>query len=121
MRSTRPSQSKAQRGLQLRRRPWLWPWLLQVGLAGLVGLVGLLGLVGTGPTGAYAADKWSTPYDGVKLLHRTTASPKWSIWVLVIDTTIAGVQLDATTSAQRKQKTSHQTSLNSCLMTALQV
>ncbi len=106
MRSTRPSQSKAQRGLQLRRRPWLWPWLLQVGLAGLVGLVGLLGLVGTGPTGAYAADKWSTPYDGVKLLHRTTASPKWSIWVLVIDTTIAGVQLDATTSAQRKQKTS---------------
>lgn len=72
-----------------------WPSLLLV-----------VALLLAGPLAAHAADKWSTPFDGVKLLHRTTSSPKWNIYVLVVDTTVAGVQLDATTSSQRKQKTS---------------
>ncbi|MBI5607589.1 MAG: phosphodiester glycosidase family protein [Deltaproteobacteria bacterium] len=56
---------------------------------------------------ATAGDKWTQPFDGVKQLHRTTSSPKWSIHALVIDTTVAGVTLDATASSQRKQKTSN--------------
>jgi exopolysaccharide biosynthesis protein len=58
------------------------------------------------PAVARAGDTWTTPFDGVKLLHRTTSSPKWNIHVLVIDTAVAGVKLDATASSQRKQKTS---------------
>ena len=75
-------------------------WLIAARVA--TAFVALLLTLGSG----HAADKWSTPFDGVKLLHRTTASPKWSIYVLVVDTTIAGVQLDSSNSAQRKQKTS---------------
>ncbi len=56
---------------------------------------------------AAAGDKWTQPFDGVKQLHRTTSSPKWSVHALIIDTSVAGVSLDATASAQRKQKTSN--------------
>jgi hypothetical protein len=55
---------------------------------------------------ARGKDVWSTPFEGVKQLHRTTATPKWSIHALVIDTTAAGIVLDATATSQRKQKTS---------------
>ena len=59
------------------------------------------------PSLSLAGDKWTQPFDGVKQLHRTVASPKWSIHALVIDTMVPGVTLDATASGQRKQKTSN--------------
>lgn len=54
-------------------------------------------------TGAVAADKWTKPFAGVRMLHRTTTSPKWDIHVLEVDLTMPGVSLRATTSAQRKR------------------
>lgn len=57
-------------------------------------------------TAAVAADTWTTPYLGVKRLHRVTASPAQNINALVIDLTVPGVKLEATTSAQRKRTVS---------------
>ena len=62
-------------------------------------------LLGAWP--AHAGDTWTTPFDGVKHLHRTVGSPKWNIHALVVDTTVPGVTLDATASSQRKQKPSN--------------
>jgi hypothetical protein len=52
---------------------------------------------------ALAADTWSEPFDGVRRLHRTTASPKWDIHVLVVDLTVPGVRFSSTSSGQRKR------------------
>jgi hypothetical protein len=55
---------------------------------------------------ARAGDTWTTPYDGVKHLHRTTTGPSMNIRALVIDLTVPGVHFAATTSTQRKRTTS---------------
>ncbi|MGZ3451644.1 MAG: phosphodiester glycosidase family protein [Polyangiales bacterium] len=52
---------------------------------------------------ARAGDTWTNPYDGVKRLYRTTASPAEHIHALVVDLTVPGVHFTATTSAQRKR------------------
>lgn len=52
---------------------------------------------------AAAADVWSTPYDGVRLLDRTTTGPAERIHALEITLGTPGVRLEATTTAQRKQ------------------
>jgi hypothetical protein len=55
---------------------------------------------------AVAGDTWTSPYLGVKALHRTTSSPVWNIHALVVDLTVPGVRLQSTTSAQRRRTTS---------------
>lgn len=60
-------------------------------------LVGLL----VWPAAARAADSWSTPFSGIKRLHRKTSSQ--NINVLVIDLCAAGVSLRATASSERKR------------------
>jgi hypothetical protein len=52
---------------------------------------------------ARAADTWTTPYDGVKLLARTTTGPAERVHALVVDLTVPGVRLEATASGQRKR------------------
>jgi hypothetical protein len=52
---------------------------------------------------ARAGDTWTTPYDGVKHLHRTTSSPVWNIHALVIDLTVPGIKLGSTTTTQRQR------------------
>ena len=52
---------------------------------------------------AHAGDTWTTPFDGVKHLHRTTTGPTWNVHALVVDLAAPGVKLGATTSAQRKK------------------
>ena len=52
---------------------------------------------------ASAGDTWTTPYDGVKHLHRTTTSPVWNIHVLVVDLATPGVHFGATKTDQRKR------------------
>ena len=51
---------------------------------------------------ASAADTWTTPFAGVRRLHRTTATP-WNINALVIDLSTPGVRLQSTASAQRRR------------------
>lgn len=51
---------------------------------------------------ANAGDTWTTPFVGVRHLHRTTATP-WNIHALVVDLTAPGVKLQSTTSAQRQR------------------
>lgn len=55
------------------------------------------------PAVAHAGDTWTTPYDGVKRLLRTTTSPNWRIHALVVDLTVPGVRLESTQSSQRKR------------------
>ena len=62
------------------------------GHRGLLGWAAALMFAWAAP--ATANDVWTTPFEGVKQLHRTTATPKWSIHALVIDTTAPGVMLD---------------------------
>ncbi|MBK7397791.1 MAG: phosphodiester glycosidase family protein [Myxococcales bacterium] len=54
-------------------------------------------------SGAHAADTWSTPYDGVKLLKRVTTGPNEHVSALVVDLGVPGVRLESTTSSQRKR------------------
>ncbi len=60
-------------------------------------------LVGIAPA-ALAADTWSTPFPGVKRLHRKTSNQ--NINALVIDLCTPGVSLRATASAERKRTVS---------------
>jgi len=62
----------------------------------------MLGHLG-GP--AWATDTWTTPWPGIKRLHRKTSSQ--NINVLVVDLCAAGVSLRATASSERKRKTSN--------------
>lgn len=55
------------------------------------------------PAAAHAGDTWTTPYDGVKRLLRTTTGPNWRIHALVVDLTVPGVHFEATQSSQRKR------------------
>jgi len=55
---------------------------------------------------AHAGDTWTTPYDGVRHLHRTTTGPTWNLHALVVDLTVPGVHLASTATAQRKRTTS---------------
>lgn len=54
------------------------------------------------PSTARAADTWTTPYDGVKRLLRTTTTPN-RIHALVVDLSVPGVRFEATATAQRKR------------------
>jgi MYXO-CTERM domain-containing protein len=51
---------------------------------------------------ASAGDTWTTPYDGVRHLHRTTSSPSWNIHALVVNLSTPGVHFGATKTDQRK-------------------
>ncbi|MFL5319742.1 MAG: phosphodiester glycosidase family protein, partial [Myxococcaceae bacterium] len=51
---------------------------------------------------ASATDTWTTPFAGVKHLHRTTSTP-WNIHALVVDLTVPGVKLQSTASSQRQR------------------
>jgi uncharacterized protein (TIGR03382 family) len=55
---------------------------------------------------ASAADTWTTPFDGVKRLHRVQGSPAEVVHALVVDLTIPGVHFEATKSTQRQRTTS---------------
>lgn len=51
---------------------------------------------------ALAGDTWTSPFIGVKRLHRVTANP-WNINVLVVDLNVPGVKFASTASSQRKR------------------
>ena len=55
---------------------------------------------------AQAKDTWTEPFDGVRRLRRSVASPRWEIHALVADLTVPGVRFTSTTSSQRKRTTS---------------
>ncbi len=55
---------------------------------------------------AAAADVWTTPFDGVRQLRRTTTSPAWRVHALELDLDAPGVSLRATKSGERKQRPS---------------
>jgi MYXO-CTERM domain-containing protein len=69
-------------------------------------IAALAALVLVAPAAALAADTWTTPFTGVRHLHRTVASPLWHLNVLEVDLTVSGVHLGSTTSAQRKRTAS---------------
>jgi MYXO-CTERM domain-containing protein len=74
-------------------------------LARLIALALLAPLLG--PSVARAGDTWTTPFNGVRRLHRTTTSPrKWNVNALVIDLDAAGVKLGVTPYAQKGKRTS---------------
>lgn len=56
-----------------------------------------------GDASSWAADKWTTPFTGGRLLHRTTTNPAWNIHVLEVKLDTPGVTLRSTTTAERKQ------------------
>jgi uncharacterized protein (TIGR03382 family) len=55
---------------------------------------------------AQAGDSWSTPYAGVRHLHRTTSSPTWNVHALVVDLNVAGVRLGVTPYSLKGHTTS---------------
>jgi len=55
---------------------------------------------------AWATDTWSTPFDGVRRLHRTQSSPAEVVHALFIDLSTPGVHFEATASSQRKRTAS---------------
>ena len=55
------------------------------------------------PATARAGDTWTTPYDGVKRLLRTTTGPNWRIHVLQVDLTVPGIHFESTSTSQRKR------------------
>jgi len=55
------------------------------------------------PAVARAGDTWTTPYDGVRRLLRTSTGPNWRIHALVVDLSVPGVRFEATQSSQRKR------------------
>jgi hypothetical protein len=85
--ATRGCPSSAKRAIQ---------WVMRAIASLLIALVCLL------PSFARAGDSWSTPFGGVKRLHRTTSAPL-NINVLVIDLTTPNLRLSSTTSAQRQR------------------
>ena len=54
-------------------------------------------------TTAAAGDTNTAPFDGVRRLHRTQASPAEVVNALFVDLTVPGVHFEATSSAQRKR------------------
>src|SRR5687768_8169739 len=54
------------------------------------------------PPPAFAADTWTTPFGGVRRLHRTTTTP-WNINALVIDLNATGVRLRSTATGERRR------------------
>lgn len=65
------------------------------------GVVIALAIVGA-PAVASAADTWSEPHPGIRMLRRTTNTP-WRIWALEIDLCASGVSLRATKSEERQR------------------
>ena len=57
-------------------------------------------------TSAGAADVWTTPFPGVKLLHRTTTAPALDAWVAQIDTCAAGISFRVATPGETGRTTS---------------
>jgi hypothetical protein len=70
-------------------------WALAAGLAALLGATST----------AQAADTWTTPFAGVKRLHRT-GPDKLNIEAAVIDLCAAGVSVRHTAFEERQKKTS---------------
>ncbi|MBI2387982.1 MAG: phosphodiester glycosidase family protein [Deltaproteobacteria bacterium] len=60
-------------------------------------------LLAFAPSLAHAADTWTTPYDGVRRLLRTSSAPNWRVHALVVDLSVPGIKLESTQSAQRKR------------------
>lgn len=58
------------------------------------------------PASASAADTWSTPHPGVRMLTRTVGSPSWRIWALEIDLCASGIAVRATQSSERQRTVS---------------
>ncbi len=56
----------------------------------------------SGATPALAADTWTTPHPGLRLLHRTTTAPL-QIWSLQVDTCARGVRHRATKEDERQR------------------
>ncbi len=52
---------------------------------------------------ARAGDTWTNPYDGVKLLQRTTTGPNQRVFALVVDLATPGIRFGSTTTTQRKR------------------
>lgn len=50
---------------------------------------------------AAAHDEWSVPFKGVRLLHRSSAQPRWNINAVVIDLNAPGVRISATAPEER--------------------
>src|SRR5688572_19023873 len=57
------------------------------------------------PTTAFAADAWSEPRPGMRLLVRSTPEP-WQIRALVVDLCAPGVSLRVTQSGERQRTVS---------------
>lgn len=55
---------------------------------------------------AHAADTWSTPHPGIRMLTRTQGSPSWRIWALEIDLCASGISVRATASDERQRTVS---------------
>jgi hypothetical protein len=60
-----------------------------------------IAIAGT-PAVASAADTWSEPHPGIRMLARTTNTP-WRLWALEIDLCASGVSLRATKSSERQR------------------
>ena len=58
------------------------------------------------PSVASAADTWSTPHPGIRMLTRTSSSPSWRIWALEVDLCASGVSVRATASDERQRTVS---------------
>lgn len=54
---------------------------------------------------AAGRDRWSSPFPGIRKLHRTTTEP-WSIHALLVDLKAPGIRLTATNPAERRQTVS---------------
>lgn len=59
----------------------------------------------TPATVAHAADTWTDPLPGVRMLTRTTGTP-WRIWALEIDLCASGISVRATRSDERQRTVS---------------
>lgn len=66
----------------------------------------LAGLLAGLPSVVQAADAWTNPHPGIRMLTRTQSSPNWRIWALEIDMCASGVSVRATRSNERQRTVS---------------
>jgi MYXO-CTERM domain-containing protein len=66
----------------------------------------MAGAVAALPAVAGAADTWTTPHPGMRMLTRTQSGPNWRIWALEIDLCASGVSVRATKSNERQRTVS---------------
>lgn len=60
---------------------------------------------------ARAGDTWTTPFAGVRRLHRTVENPRWNINVVEVDLAAPGISLRTTAHGERGRRTSSFASL----------